>query len=260
MFEIGPALREARERKQLSYSQVEQDTKIRTRYVRALEDEEFAILPGPTYTKGFLKVYADYLGMDGQLFVDEFNSRHHDPRREPDREIYPKSKVRQKHRARRESSLVMIALAAIVAIASLVFVAFVKSPDNTAQMPPTVPSTTPTTQPQAATTNVHTQPGHKKKHHKAKPAEFTVVMTPSGDCWITAHVGSPNGPGAKTVKGTDISQYKLQAGEVATVKTTRPLFLTVGAPGNLSMTVNGKQVTLPYGTVLKVTRTGVTAA
>jgi hypothetical protein len=127
-------------------------------------------------------------------------------------------------------------------------------------MPPTVPSTTSTTQPHAATTDVHTQTGHKKKHHKPKPASFTVVMTPSGDCWITAHVGSPNGPGAKTVKGTDISQYKLQAGEVATVKTTKPLFLTVGAPGNLSVTVNGKQVTLPYGTVLKVTRTGVTAA
>ena len=215
-------------------------------------------MPGPTYTKGFLRVYADYLGMEGQLFVDEFNSRHHDPRREPDREIYPKSRARQKHRARRESSLVMIALAAIVAIASLVFVAFVKSPDNTAQMPPAPPSTTPHTQPQAATSNV--QPAdHHKKHHK-KPASFTVVMTASGACYLTAHVGSKNGPAAKTVKGTSLNPYQLQAGEVATVKTTKPLFLTVGAPGNLSMTVNGRQVTLPYGTVLKVTSTGATAA
>ena len=259
MFEIGPALREARERRQLSYSQVEQDTKIRTRYLRALEDEEFGILPGPTYTKGFLRVYADYLGMEGQLFVDEFNSRHHDPRREPDREIYPKTRARQKHRARRESSLVMIALAAIVAIASLVFVAFVKSPDNTAQLPPTVPSTTPHTQPQAATTHVQTQK-HHKKHHSNKPASFTVIMTASGNCWITARMGSKNGPDAKTVKGTDLNPYELLAGVTATVKTTKPLFLTVGAPGNLSMTVNGRQVTLPYGTVLKVTSTGVTAA
>ena len=83
MFEIGPALREARERQQLSYSQVEEGTKIRSRYIRALEEEDFAVLPGPTYTKGFLRAYADYLGLDGQLFIDEFNSRHHDPRVEP---------------------------------------------------------------------------------------------------------------------------------------------------------------------------------
>ena len=69
-----------------------------------------------------------------------------------------------------------------------------------------------------------------------------------------------NGPAAKTIKGTELNPYKLTAGVVATVKTTKPLFMTVGAPGNLSMTVNGKQVTLPYGTVLKVTGTGVTAA
>ena len=89
MFEIGPALREARERQQLSYSQVEEGTKIRSRYIRALEEEDFAVLPGPTYTKGFLRAYADYLGLDGNLFIDEFNSRHHDPRVEPEREIYP---------------------------------------------------------------------------------------------------------------------------------------------------------------------------
>ena len=80
MFEIGSSLREARERRGLSYGQVEAETAIRTRYIRALEDEDFHILPGPTYTKGFLRAYAEYLGLDGQPFVDEFNSRHHDPR------------------------------------------------------------------------------------------------------------------------------------------------------------------------------------
>jgi cytoskeleton protein RodZ len=50
MFEIGTALREARERQGLSFQQVEEDTKIRARYIRALEDEAFGILPGTTYT------------------------------------------------------------------------------------------------------------------------------------------------------------------------------------------------------------------
>src|SRR3954454_18857228 len=120
MFEIGPALREARERQQLSYSQVEEGTKIRSRYIRALEEEDFAVLPGPTYTKGFLRAYADFLGLDGHLFIDEFNSRHQDPRNDDDRPIYPPSR-RTPARHRRETSIVLIALAAIVAIASLVF-------------------------------------------------------------------------------------------------------------------------------------------
>ena len=120
MFEIGSALREARERRGLSYSQVEEGTKIRARYIRALEDEDFGVLPGATYSKGFLRAYADYLGLDGHLFIDEFNSRYHDPRNDDDRPIYPPSR-RTPSRHRRETSIVLIALAAIVAIASLVF-------------------------------------------------------------------------------------------------------------------------------------------
>ena len=44
--------------------------------ITSLEEEAFEALPGQTYVKGFLRTYADYLGLDGQLFVDEYNSRH----------------------------------------------------------------------------------------------------------------------------------------------------------------------------------------
>ena len=76
MFEIGNSLREARLRQGLEFVEVEQATKIRGKYLRALEDEQFDILPGQTYVKGFLRTYADYLGLDGQLYVDEYNSRY----------------------------------------------------------------------------------------------------------------------------------------------------------------------------------------
>src|SRR5918911_1662953 len=68
--------REPRVRQRLDFSEVEQAIKIRGKYLRALEDEQFEALPAPTYVKGFLRVYADYLGLDGQLYVDEFNSRY----------------------------------------------------------------------------------------------------------------------------------------------------------------------------------------
>src|SRR2546421_11114122 len=76
MFEIGSSLREARLRQGLDFPELEQATKIRAKYLRALEDEQFDLLPAQTYVKGFLRGYAEYLGLDGQLYVDEFNSRY----------------------------------------------------------------------------------------------------------------------------------------------------------------------------------------
>ena len=75
MFEIGNSLREARLRQGFELPRVEADTKIRAKYLRALEEERFEVLPGETYVKGFLRTYSEYLGLDGQLYVDEFNSR-----------------------------------------------------------------------------------------------------------------------------------------------------------------------------------------
>src|SRR3954454_23115844 len=162
MFEIGPALREARERRGLSFGDVEADTAVRTRYVRALEDEQFHVLPGPTYTKGFLRAYAEYLGLDGQLFIDELNSRHHDARAPQDQPIAsrPRSRPHQP-RQRRESNLVMIVLAAIVAVSALVLLATTFPNTPTARYPD---QTTPNT---GAKTPVDTTPsGGQKTNQK----------------------------------------------------------------------------------------------
>ena len=72
-------------RRGVDFAQAELGTKIRGKYLRALEDEQFEVLPAQTYVKGFLRTYAEYLGLDGQLYVDEYNSRfvageYHDPR------------------------------------------------------------------------------------------------------------------------------------------------------------------------------------
>src|SRR5437773_4649325 len=75
MFEIGTSLREARLRQGLDFPELEQATKVRGKYLRALEDEQFDVLPAQTYVRGFLHTYANYLGLDGQLYVDEYNSR-----------------------------------------------------------------------------------------------------------------------------------------------------------------------------------------
>ena len=75
MFEIGNSLREARERQGLGYPEIELATKIRAKYIRALEEEDFTSIPGDAYIRGFLRTYAEYLGLDGDVYVDEYASR-----------------------------------------------------------------------------------------------------------------------------------------------------------------------------------------
>src|SRR5919199_1985368 len=79
MPEIGATLHEARLRRKLDIVEAEADTKIRARYLRALEEEEWDLLPGPTYVKSFLRTYAEYLGLDAKLLVEEYKQRYERP-------------------------------------------------------------------------------------------------------------------------------------------------------------------------------------
>lgn len=72
MAEIGDALRERRMALKIDVHEVEEATKIRAKYLRALENEEYELLPGPAYVKSFLRTYADYLGIDSRGLVDVY--------------------------------------------------------------------------------------------------------------------------------------------------------------------------------------------
>jgi cytoskeletal protein RodZ len=75
MFAIGDSLREARTRRGLSPADVQKDLRIRERYLTALEEEHWEQLPGEAYVKGFLRQYAEFLGLDGNLYIEEYLSR-----------------------------------------------------------------------------------------------------------------------------------------------------------------------------------------
>jgi transcriptional regulator with XRE-family HTH domain len=76
---IGAALREERERQGLSIEDLEDRTKIRRRYLRALENEDWDILPGPTYVRGFMRTYAEALGLDAEELVDDYREEFEPP-------------------------------------------------------------------------------------------------------------------------------------------------------------------------------------
>src|SRR3954470_3967153 len=124
MFEIGTSLREARVRQGVDLLEAERATKIRGKYLRALEDEEFETLPAQTYVKGFLRNYAEYLGLDGQLYVDEYNSRFVVEAGEEPFRPRRSTPVRTRRQRRFEANVVLFALLGIAALTALVIAAW----------------------------------------------------------------------------------------------------------------------------------------
>ena len=74
---LGNTLREERERQKLSVEDIEQGTSIRALYIEAIENGEYDKLPGEVYTRGFIKNYAKFLGLDGDEFSKKFNAEIH---------------------------------------------------------------------------------------------------------------------------------------------------------------------------------------
>jgi cytoskeleton protein RodZ len=243
VFEIGNSLREARLRQNLDFPRIEEGTKIRGKYIQALEAERFEVLPGDTYVKGFLRTYAEYLGLDGQLYVDEYNSRFASIEEPPTPSTPPS---RPRHRVS-ESNFVVVALAAIVAITVLVVVAFGFGDGTSSD--PTVGAVGSTTSKSTATkTATGSQPAGEGK---PKPTLARLLVRASaGDCWMVVKAGGPQGE--VLYSGT------LENGQGQRFVRKR-LWLQLGAPAALTVKLNGKTVrNFPSeGTFFLVTAKGV---
>jgi cytoskeleton protein RodZ len=85
MAEIGKTLRETRNRQRIDLASVEAATKIRVRYLRAIENEEWDVLPGEAYARSFIRTYANHVGLDGERLADEFRRLTEGPPRVPHR-------------------------------------------------------------------------------------------------------------------------------------------------------------------------------
>jgi hypothetical protein len=236
VFEIGNSLREARLRQTLDFPEIEQATKIRAKYLRALEDEQFDVLPAQTYVKGFLRSYAEYLGLDGQLYVDEYNSRfvvgeEESPAR-PRRSAPPSRGVQV------QSRVVLLTLLGIAAVTALVIVAWTRGEPQKKE--PVGLGSTPGQKPTAVT------PLPRLKVNTVR----LIVTAKRGNCWLEVHSGSATG--RILFQGTlELGQRKLFTG--------RKLWITLDRPENLGTVLNGHSRRLPGGGVktLIVTSRGI---
>jgi hypothetical protein len=240
VFEIGSSLREARLRKGLDFPELETATKIRGKYLQAIEEERFDQLPGDTYIKGFLRTYAEALGLDGQLYVDEYNSRYVTP---DEVQTIRARRTAQAQRQRRVQGGVLVAvLAGIALVTALVIVAWTAGGANKQNVAGLTPTTTTTP---------------KRTHTKTKPpanprlARVTLRAVHGNVLLLAVHSGGPTG------------QILLQGKELAPGEekhfTRERLWINTGTPGNLRITVNGRRVTYPGGKpqVFVVTARGI---
>jgi hypothetical protein len=227
VFDIGSSLRDARLRQELDFPELEERTKIRPKYLRALEDERFDILPAPTYVKGFLRSYAEALGLDGQPFVDEYNSRF----AVGDDDVVIRARrvpVQRRERSARESRMAVLALLAIAVVTALVIAAWRFGGPESENVPGLAP------QGQEAGTRPSSPAGGRVN---------LVVRAVRGDSWMEVRAGS--------VSGELLYSGTLERGQHKSFQGRR-LQLALAAPENVVVRRNGNRVDLPAGTAFVV--------
>ena len=239
MFEIGSSLHQARERQRLELSDVERVTHIRARYLGALEDERFELLPGRAYAQGFLRTYADFLGLEGRRFVDEYNERFAPDEERP---VVPFADVRRRP-LRLRLWLVIGAFAVLLSLIGWRLSTLTgHGSTSRARSTPTV-----THQPQPSRVAVAPQP-----RVVAHTTGARIAFSARGPCWISVRLRSARGP--------LLYERTLQPGASVRFAGKR-LWIRIGAPWNLSATLNGKPARLPGAVAnVLVTRAGIHTA
>lgn len=185
---IGDTLREARMRQKIDITEIESKTKIRAKYLRAMENEEFDLLPGSTFAKSFLRTYADALGLDSHRLVEEYRAQY-EPRDEG--ELLPLSSqpgrrpARDRRYDRRPPPRRGAAIVAVVALVVIVLavIGLVGSGNGGKK--------TPTTSANGAAKR------HRARHHRHRPApvptDVSLRITPSVATYLCVDrgVGTP---------------------------------------------------------------------
>jgi len=251
MFEIGNTLREARLRRGLDVLECEAETKIRAKYLRAMEEEKFDLMPSPTYVRGFLRAYAEFLDLDGQLVLDEYESRFETfetpedlggPQRAAEsppgssRSRRPPRAPRgirpPRRRRRAEVRLLWLAIGGVMAVALIVWLGV----GETSSPTPAAPSSTPSTTPAPAPLVGEPDTSAVEKPVRTKP--ISIVLTGIGEngCWV--RVRGRNGSGPLAYEGT------IGPGEVQVFKVREGIWVRAANPAGLAVTVAGKDVDL----------------
>jgi cytoskeleton protein RodZ len=262
MPEIGETLREARMRRRIDMTEVEAATKIRAKYLRALENEEWDLLPGPTFVKTFLRTYAEFLDLDPRLLVEEYRQRYERPSTQ---DLTPfgagRGTQRRRRRQRRPIGPFLVVLGGIVVVLFVLYllgVVWGGPPENPA---PNRVSGSPTPTATATTTPAKKSSSKKKKE---APTRVTLRLTATSRVYACVEdatgkqvVGGVLEPG-KSTKTFRSQRFRLNLGSGAarmTVSGKSYQAADVGAPIGYEIRPGKKPVRLKESVRLKLCAT-----
>jgi hypothetical protein len=226
MPDIGASLREARMRARIDVSDIEAQTKIRAKYLRALENEEWDLLPGPTYVKSFLRTYAEALDLDAKLLVDEYKLRHEHL---SEVELQPINAAAPGRERRRQTPTLppwfFVAVIFVALVLSLYLLGTLgdNSPDQAAQPP--APAAPATSQPAPVAPPVK---------RPARPRTTRLRIEATGQVYVCLKAG----------ERTLVNGQTLEAGEHTRTFRSKRFRLTVGNNA-VRLRINGKPKMLP---------------
>jgi cytoskeleton protein RodZ len=180
MPEIGSTLREARMRERIDVSEIEAQTKIRAKYLRALENEEWSLLPGPTFVKSFLRTYATALGLDGKALVEEYRLHHERPSEgmEPIVSSPQRSRGRDRRGPEGASRGYMIAVGSIVTVIVILIILLVTSSSSKG------PTKTVSTKSAKAPTGKHHKTGSSAGAQTTASDVVSLSITPTAAVYV----------------------------------------------------------------------------
>jgi cytoskeletal protein RodZ len=181
MPEIGSTLRETRMRRRIDMTEVEAATKIRAKYLRALENEEWDLLPGPTFVKTFLRTYAEFLDLDPRLLVEEYRQRYERPASQDLTPFGPGrggQRPRRRQRPRRNlGPWIAGALGFLVLVGALYALSLLGNEDDA-----NTPVATAT--PRATATPTPARKARKKRRRPAPPTRVTLRLTATRPVYV----------------------------------------------------------------------------
>jgi len=226
MADIGSTLREARTRARIDISEVEARTKIRAKYLRAIENEEWDLLPGPIYAKSFLRTYGEFLGLDSRMLVDEFKSRYESD--SDSRPITTLARDRERPSPRRRLPGWAPVAAAVVALVAILYVVGSSTQSGSGNSSAHNPTA------QAATHPATTHTAASKPAPTPAPTAVNLQLVPTGSVYVCL----VNAAGQKL-----INEQTFSSGQSIPVQKAPKLLLTLGNNA-VQMKVNGKPVTV----------------
>ena len=163
-------------RRRIDMTEVEAATKIRAKYLRALENEEWDLLPGPTFVKTFLRTYAEYLDLDPRLLVEEYRQRYERPSTQELTPFRQGRGGRRRQRPRRHWAPGIVVGVGIVALLAALYGLSLLGQNNEPDAP-VVATRTPTSTPKKTATAKH--------HHKpARPTRVTLRLSATAPVYV----------------------------------------------------------------------------